>query len=205
MTRFNNASFPPLGGWDRRLSEIACPGLSPVETLHDNPWFAVRNRGGYFTIEYHLRQVIVLPIVNHDSIAMVRVNRPVINDMPLELPAGGVKKDENPAHAASRELAEEAGILICDLERYLPMPPIAVFPTRVPNLASVFRVEVSEQEFAERQPHDDEIHRVERISVVDLAKMMATGEIYVSTPLAVLGVFLGSRQIGITHSALCAR
>ena len=194
MPRYNNASFPPQGDWDRRLSEIACPGLSPVETVHENPWFSVRNRGGYFTVEYHQHHVAVLPVVNGDSIAMVRVKRPVINDMTLELPAGGVEKGEDPVQAASRELAEEAGIVISDLSRYIPMPPIAVSSTRMPGLSYVFSVDVSETEFAKRRPHDDEIHSVERIAISDIGNMMMRGQIYVSVPLAVLGIFLTSRQ-----------
>jgi 8-oxo-dGTP pyrophosphatase MutT (NUDIX family) len=170
MSRYNDPSYPPHGDWDQRLSDIACPGLSLIETVHENPWFAVRNRGGYYTLEYHLRHVAVLPVVNDDSIAMVRVKRPVINDMTLELPAGAIEEDENPAYAASRELAEEAGIVVSDLGRYIPMLPIAVSPTRMPNLGYVFQVDVSEQEFAERQPHDAEIHSVERSPVGNLAR-----------------------------------
>jgi 8-oxo-dGTP pyrophosphatase MutT (NUDIX family) len=201
MSRYNDPSYPPHGDWDQRLSDIACPGLSPIETIHENPWFSVRNRGGYYTLEYHLRHVAVLPVVNESAIVMVRVKRPVINDITLELPAGGVEKGEDPACAASRELAEEAGIVISDLRRYVPMPPIAVSSTRMPSLAYIFRVDVSNQEFAERRAHDDEIHSVERVAVRDLPGMMASGQIYVSVPLAVLGVFLSSRRGGISQPA----
>ncbi len=197
--RYRNTSFPPRGDWDPRLSEIACPGLLPVETLHENPWFSVRNRGGYFTLEYHLNQVVVLPVVNDDSIAMVRVKRPVINDMTLELPAGAVEKGEDPAYAASRELMEEAGIVISDMSRYVPMAPIAVSSTRMPGLSYVYRVDVSEQEFARRRPHDDEIHCVERVSIQHLSSMMIGGEIYVSLSLAILGIFICSRQHAGAH------
>lgn len=193
MTRYNDALFPPHADWDLRLSEIACPALSPVQIVHENPWFSVWNRGGYFTVEYHQRQVAVLPVVNGDAVAMVRAKRPVINDMTLELPAGGVEKGEDPVHAASRELAEEAGIVISDLSRYVPMPPIAISSTRMPRLSYVFRVDVSEHEFSGRRPHDDEIHSIERIPIGDLAEMMAGGAIYVSLTLAVLGIFLNSR------------
>ncbi|MDH3288409.1 MAG: hypothetical protein OEP48_11900 [Betaproteobacteria bacterium] len=32
----NPVSYPPRGDWDRRLSSVACPDLSPVTTLHEN-------------------------------------------------------------------------------------------------------------------------------------------------------------------------
>lgn len=193
MTHFYNASFPPNGPWDPRLSTLACPELVPVETLHENPWYSVRNRGGFFTVEYRLRQVVVLPVVNQDSIAMVRVKRPVINDTPLELPAGALEKDEDAATGAVRELLEETGIKVTNLDRFISMAPISVSSTRNPNLSYIFKVDISEKEYVNRQPHDDEIYSVERLAINDLAKKMASGEIYVSLTLAVLGIFLASR------------
>ena len=193
MAHFYNASFPPNGPWDPRLSTLACPQLVPVETLHENPWYSVRNRGGFFTVEYRLRQVVVLPVVNQDSIAMVRVKRPVINDTPLELPAGALEKDEDAATGAVRELLEETGIKVTNLDRFISMAPISVSSTRNPNLSYIFKVDISEKEYVNRQPHDDEIYSVERLAINDLAKKMASGEIYVSLTLAVLGIFLASR------------
>ena len=193
MTHFYNASFPPNGPWDPRLSTLACPELVPVETLHENPWYSVRNRGGFFTVENRLRQVVVLPVVNQNSIAMVRVKRPVINDTPLELPAGALEKDEDVATGAARELLEETGIKVTNLDRFISMAPISVSSTRNPNLSYIFKVDISEKEYVNRQPHDDEIYSVERLAINDLAKKMASGEIYVSLTLAVLGIFLASR------------
>ena len=193
MTHFYNASFPPNGPWDPRLSTLACPELVPVETLHENPWYSVRNRGGFFTVEYRLRRIVVLPVVNQDSIAMVRVKRPVINDTPLELPAGALEKDEDAATGAARELLEETGIKVTNLDRFISMAPISVSSTRNPNLSYIFKVDISEKEYVNRQPHDDEIYSVERFAINDLAKKMASGEIYVSLALAVLGIFLVSR------------
>ncbi len=193
MAHFYNASFPPNGPWDPRLSTLACPELIPVETLHENPWYSVRNRGGFFTVEYRLRQVVVLPVVNQDSIAMVRVRRPVINDTPLELPAGAIDKDEDAATGAARELLEETGIKVTNFDRFISMAPISVSSTRNPNLSYVFKVDISEKEYANRQPHDDEIYSVERCAINDVANKMASGEIYVALTLAVLGVFLVTR------------
>jgi ADP-ribose pyrophosphatase len=193
MTHFNNASFFPNGPSDSRLSTLACPELVPVETLHENPWYSVRNRGGFFTVEYHLRQVIVLPVVNQDSIVMIRVKRPVINDTPLELPAGAIEKDEDALTGAARELLEETGMKVTNLDRFISMAPISVSSTRNPNLSYIFKVDVSEEEYVNRQPYDDEIFSVERFPIKDLAQKMTSGEIYVSLTLAVLGVFLVSR------------
>ena len=164
-----------------------------METLHENPWYSVRNRGGFFTVEYRLRQVVVLPVVNHDSIAMVRVKRPVIKDTPLELPAGAIEENEDAVTGAARELLEETGIKVTNLDRFMPMAPISVSSTRNPNLSYIFKVDISEREYINRQPHDDEIYSVERFAINDIAKKMASGEIYVSLTLGVLGIFLVSR------------
>jgi ADP-ribose diphosphatase len=193
MAAYNNSSFPPRGPWDRRLTEAACTELQPVATLHENPWFAIRNRGGFFTLEDHLRTVVVLPVVDDDSIVMVRAKRPVIADVSLELPAGAVEDNENPAVAAARELAEETGIEISNLERFVAMPPIAVSPNRMPMLSYVFRVDISDREFTQRGPYDHEIHSVVRVATSNLPDMMVSGEIYVSVPLAVIGIFLVAR------------
>ena len=39
--------------------------LEPVN--FENPWFSVRNRGGFFTVEYRLH-IAILPIVNQDQL-----------------------------------------------------------------------------------------------------------------------------------------
>ena len=103
------------------MTEVACTGLQPVETLHENEWFSTRNRGGYYTVEYHQPHVVILPVVNQDSIVLVRVKRPVIDDDPLELPAGCVEAGETPEQGARRELAEETGMRVDDLTRFVPM------------------------------------------------------------------------------------
>ena len=42
--------------------------------------------------DHEFPQVIILPVVDNDSIVMVKVKRPVINDETLELPAGSAMK-----------------------------------------------------------------------------------------------------------------
>ena len=187
--RFRTASFPPHGQWDRRLTEIACPDLEPVELVHQNPWFSVRNRGGYYTMEYHQPQVIALPIVDKRAIVMVRAKRPVLDDYTLELPAGCSEHGETPEQGMARELAEETGMVI-DPARLVPMPPLAASPNRMPVLVYTFLVHLAQAEWDRRGRHDDEIHSVELLDIDRVVRMIASGEIYVAIPVAMIGTYL---------------
>jgi len=172
---------------DQRLISPQCSSLTPVETLHENPWFAVRNRGGYFTTEYKQSQVIILPIIDNHSILMVRVKRPVIADTSLELPAGSVKTNESPLAAAVREFVEETGIEIVDRERFIPKVPVSSSPNRSPTLLYIYQISVSQTEYAMRNPHDDEIERVECFRFEEVQRLIVEGDIYISVPMAVIG------------------
>jgi ADP-ribose pyrophosphatase len=177
---------------DPRLFSPQCSSLIPVETVHENPWFAVRNRGGYFTVEYDQFQVIILPVVENHSIIMVRAKRPVLNDICLELPAGGAMEGELPVQAAARELAEETGIEIQDLRRFIMLPPISVSPNRNPNLAHIFHIHISMNEYEMRKEHDKEIESVKLFSLDEIQRMVCEGEIYISLPIAVISRYLMS-------------
>jgi 8-oxo-dGTP pyrophosphatase MutT (NUDIX family) len=192
MKRYNDASFPPHGDWDPRLTEARCPSLSPVELLHENMWFTVRKRGTYYTVEYRQPQVIVLPIVDRRAIVMVRVKRPVLDDVTLELPAGGSDGSEAPLNAAARELAEETGIAVT-ASRLIAMPPLAVSPNRMPKLVYVFQVDLTQEEFDNRGSHDNEIEKVELVPLAEAVGMIATGKIYVAVPVAIIGTYLLSK------------
>jgi ADP-ribose pyrophosphatase len=196
MDKYNDASFPPRGPWDRRLTEIACRGLEPAELLHENPWFTVWRRGDYYTAEYRLPQVIILPVVEDRAVVMVRVKRPILDDTTLELPAGGSEPAEAPEDCAVRELAEEAGIAV-SRGRMIPMPPLGMAPNRMPKLIYVFRVELSQAEFDGRGPHDSEIEKVELVGFDEAVRMIATGRIYISVPVAVIGTYLLQRKLVI--------
>jgi len=175
---------------DPRLFAPQCSRLIPVETVHENPWFAVRNRGGYFTIEYDFPQVAVMPVVENHSIVMVRAKRPVLNDVCLELPAGGAMDGEMPVQSAARELAEETGIEIQDLSRFEMLLPISVSPNRNPNLAHIFQIHISMTEYEMRKEHDKEIESVELFSLNEIQRMICEGQIYISLPIAVISRYL---------------
>jgi 8-oxo-dGTP pyrophosphatase MutT (NUDIX family) len=182
---------------DPRLISPQCFSLTPVETVHENPWFVVRNRGGYFTTEYKQPQVIILPIVDGNYIVMVRAKRPVIADITLELPAGAAKENETSVQAASRELSEETGIKINDLTRFKMLPPISNSPNRNPKLIYIYEVEISKREYENRKlnEEDNEISSVELFKFDDIQKLILQGQLYVSIPLAVILRFLLSMKM----------
>jgi 8-oxo-dGTP pyrophosphatase MutT (NUDIX family) len=169
---------------------LLCRGLKPVFLAHENQWFRVMSRGTFYTIEYERPQVVILPVLEGDSIVMVRVERPLIADCPLELPAGDAQKGETPRLAAMREFSEETGIHIEDPLRFTPELPISEMPGRIPVLLSVFRVDLSKSEFESRAQHDSDIVSVEAISLTDAAQKLIDGEIYLSSPVAIISRFL---------------
>jgi len=177
---------------DSRLLEARCIGLLPVETIHRNPWFDVRNRGGYFTTEYHQPQVVVLPVVDEQAIVMVRVKRPVLDEATLELPAGGISREETPREGAARELHEETGIQI-DADRLMSLTPLSNSPNRNPNLIHIFQVGLTKNEYDQRGGFDHEIDEVALFHLDEIRKMILDGQIFVGVPLAVLGRFLLAR------------
>lgn len=169
---------------------LLCPKLEPVFLAHQNPWFKVMSRGSYYTMEYERPQVVILPILERDSMVMVRVRRPLIDDCPLELPAGDSKHGESPRAAAMREFAEETGIHIEDPLRFVPDLSVSEMPGRMPILLGIFRVDLSRAEFYSRMHHDNEIISVEAIPLADVVRKIVDGELYISSPVAIISRFL---------------
>lgn len=153
------------------------------------------DRGGIFTFEYDRPQVVILPVVNLENIVMVRVKRPLIEDNPLELPAGDSFAHETPVKAACRELAEETGIRINSLERFKSAIAISEMPGRTPVLLSVFYIELSMDEFVSRESFNrEEITAVELLPIDTVIDKIITGKIYLSAPMAILSRFIFSNM-----------
>jgi ADP-ribose pyrophosphatase len=104
------------------------PALQVTDSarLYDSPWVGLRRDllklpdGG--TQEYHVVEisdaVVVVPMMADGRIAMIWQYRYPHGKSHWEVPAGRVEPDETPAHAALRELREEAG---CVAERLVPL------------------------------------------------------------------------------------
>ena len=153
-------------------------------------WFDLLENDTYFTIEYKTPQVIILPIVDHESILMVKAKRPVIGASTWELPAGASEKGESMREGASRELLEETGIHVKLLDRFKALPSLVVSPNRMPMFPSVFQVNLSMEEYQKRIAHDKEVEVVSLISFSDIKQMIIDGEIFISLPMSIISRYL---------------
>ena len=178
---------------DSRFIEPACTKLLPVKTIYSNEWFSVRNRGGFYTIEYNQPQVIIFPIVNNNSIVMVKVYRPIIADVTLELPAGGAHEKETPIRAAMREFKEETGIIINDESRFELVMPL-IHSLRSPCFLFFYKVEISQAEYEARVRHDHEVAEVVCLTFSEIISMIKSGKIYLGLHVAIILRYLLNGQ-----------
>lgn len=117
---------------------------------------------------------------------LVRVHRPVMGTDLLELPAGGADPGEPPLRAAMRELAEETGIAVADPDRFEPLSPLCVSPDRIPSWPSLFRVRLSEAEYAGRAGHDAEVQELLRLGPAQVRRALLAGDLRSSLSIAMI-------------------
>ncbi len=76
----------------------------------------------YYVLEYPT-WVNMIGVTSQNTILMVRQYRHGAHDIFLELPAGVVEKDEDPAEAARREMLEETGYSFTDVDYICELYP----------------------------------------------------------------------------------
>ncbi len=84
-------------------------------------------KGGKMDVEVvrHPGSVVLVALTNDGEVVLVRQYRHAIGREAWELPAGTLKPNEEPTHAAARECHEEIGLVPSHLERlgaYFPTP-----------------------------------------------------------------------------------
>ena len=61
--------------------------------------------------------VVILPMLDCDTVVLIRNDRFSVNDHLMELPAGTLEEGEDPAECAPRELTEETGYVAERIEK----------------------------------------------------------------------------------------
>ncbi len=64
----------------------------------------------------HPGAVVLLPLIDRDTVVLIENRRPTVNQTLLELPAGTREENETPETTAARELMEETGYQASTLE-----------------------------------------------------------------------------------------
>lgn len=168
--------------------------LQPAHVPYRNKFFSVVDRAGYFTLEVESHDVVIIPVVDECEIVMLRPFRPVLGDAPLEFPGGGGDIGERPVETAARELFEETGLKITDLNRFRPRTPFCLSPNRMPRLHHVFEISITRAEADRMKADGDEIFSIERYAFEDAKAMVAEGTIYVAAVAGLLASLLFSRE-----------
>ena len=159
-------------------------------------WFNLLENCNYYSINYHAKQVIILPIIEKKYILLSKVKRPILGCSLWECPAGGVEKSENNEIAALRELKEETGVEIKDPRRLNILTSLIVSQNRLPMFPAIFSINLSESEYKLRKTHDEEVEESKKFDFKEIIEMINTGEICTAITLSILGrFFLGNVKL----------
>ncbi len=151
-------------------------------------------RGGVLEAEIvrHPGSVVIIPVTAGGQIILVRQYRPAIGRWAWELPAGSLKRGEDPAAAAARECQEEIGLIPGRLE-----PLGAFFPTpgycdEKMNFYLATGLRVPGEGDAEAHADDDEDIEATPFTRARIVEMIAGGEIIDLKTVAGLALTPGS-------------
>lgn len=158
---------------------IVAMNQSPqVETVHRGRLFSVQvltfddGQGQAIRREVvrHPGAVLVLPVLNDSSVIMIRNHRVAVDQELWEFPAGKLEANEEPRHAAARELEEETGY------RAGRLRSLGEFYTSPGFTDELMRVFVAEQlEFIGQRLEAGEMIEVETVPVSRALEMIADG------------------------------
>lgn len=162
--------------------------------LYENPWCAFRVDDVELPdgtgIEYGVLEsggfAAVVPVTEAGNVVLVRQWRQPAGSFALELPGGGVDRDEAPKEAAGRELFEETGYRAEDLEH---LATVHTTPGRADEVCHLFRCR------AVRLGSGPEPEPTEFISTVEVPLAGALGAVREAGPVAA-ATALGLLMVG---------
>lgn len=150
--------------------------------LVDNPWLRVfeqrvRLANGVEIEGFHLidgpEWAAVIAITQQDEVLFVRQYRHGVGEASLELPAGVIERNEDPAVAAARELKEETGFAVRSLE---PLLIMNTEPARHTTRAHFF-VAHGAYRVAEARPEATELIELQPIPTAQIGAALDAGRI----------------------------
>jgi ADP-ribose pyrophosphatase len=158
------------------------------ETLAENPyWSYLRDhytlpdgQGGTYYYVHTPGSVMVIPLIDADTILLVRQYRYLNQRKSLEFPGGGQKPGQSALLAAQAELQEETGFTAKQWQQLGTFNPCKGITD---ELSSVFLA--TDLDCTSRETEDPfEVTEVERYSPNDIDALIAKGEIWCGMTIA---------------------
>jgi ADP-ribose pyrophosphatase len=140
-------------------------------------------------VVHHAGSAVIIPVFDDGTIALVRQYRHPTGRYLLEAPAGTLRRGEEPAKGAARELEEELGVLSGRLEKLSEFFVSPGFCEEKMWLYLARELTETKQEL-----EDDEILEVVRIPFSQALIMITNGEI--EDAKTIIGVMLAAPRVG---------
>ena len=121
----------------------------------------------------HPQAAVILPVLADGSVVMIRNRRYAVQEMLLELPAGGIDAGEDPAAGARRELLEETGYTAGKLEL---LGTYFSAPGSTDEVMHTFLA--TDLRAGEQQLEDYEEIRLEIVPLADIRRMILDGALH---------------------------
>ncbi len=132
----------------------------------------IRDKEITFTFLNTKNAVVIAPYTKEGKIILVRQIRPAVDEILLELPAGGIETGEEPLLAAKRELAEETGYQAKSIEM---VSAFYASPGITNEKLFLYIAEVNGQ--SEQQLDDGEEIEIEEYTLTEAWSLVEKGEI----------------------------
>ncbi|MBF0491085.1 MAG: NUDIX hydrolase [Candidatus Omnitrophica bacterium] len=121
---------------------------------------------------HHPGAVIIAPLINEDTVVMLRQFRPALGRYIYELPAGTIDLPEKPLTCAKRELLEETGFSAKKFKKLGEIYPVPGYSTEVIH---IFKAEGLTAGGA--QPEDYEVIDVKQFSRTETKRLFQQGKL----------------------------
>jgi ADP-ribose pyrophosphatase len=120
----------------------------------------------------HRGSVVIVPLFDDGTIALVRQYRHAAGKQLLEVPAGMMEADEDALSGAKRELEEEIGVVAGSIE---PLAAFYISPGFLSERMNLFLA--TELRKTGQNLEDDELLTIERVSLGEARQMIDDGTI----------------------------
>jgi len=125
----------------------------------------------------HPGSVVLIPMTESGELILVRQYRPALGRWAWELPAGTLKKNEEPKKAAARECQEEIGLVAGRLERLGAFFPTPGYCDEEMNFYRATELREPGPDDEDAQPDEDEDIEKRSFSIAQIRAMIRSGDI----------------------------